>query len=161
MKELISSLIAGAFAILFGVMFIKIYNEIQDKKRRKEQLYFAEKRLHKMTLHFRDDCMEETKKLVAKYAALLTCKSYRYSPDYMTYSFLSDYRKTIDSIKEDYIVNYAIRYSKGDNWLRCEAEDLPISILGEYETEITEIANTFDDLCDSMRKQIEELKDKQ
>ena len=161
MKELIASLIAGACAIPLGVIFIKIYNEFEAKKARKEQLYFAEKRLHKMALRFRDDCMVETKKVIAQFTATVDWKSYLRGPDYMTYSFLFDYQKTIDSIKEDYLVNYAQKYSNGDNLLRCEAEDLPISILSEYETEITEIANTFDDLCDSMRKQIEELKGKQ
>ena len=161
MKELIASLIAGAFAIPLGVLCVKIYNESQDKKHQKERLRFAEKRLHCIALQFQEDCMEATKKVIAQYSIALTHKSYRYGPDSLTYSFLSDYRKTIDSMKEDYLAHYAIRYSKGDNWLRCEAEDLPISILGEYETEITEIANTFDDLCDSMRKQIEELKGKQ
>lgn len=160
MPYFIISLIAGAFAITLSILFIKIYNESQDKKRRKECLHFAEMQLHKMALQFQEDCMEATKKVISQYSMVLTFKRYRYGPDYMTYSFLSEYEKSIDSIKEDYLVHYAIRYSNGDNLLRCEAEDLPVYILVEYKAEISKIATTFHKLSDSMRKHIEEEKEK-
>ena len=157
--KLLASLLSGTIAIYLGILFMKLYNEFQEKKHRKEQLYFAKKRLHKLVLRFRDDCMEETKKFVAIYTAKLSWKSYRYATDYMTCSFISDYRKSISSIKEDYLVHYAIRYSEGDNRLRCEAEDLPRYILDEYESELSEIATIFQNLSDSMWQQIEELKE--
>ena len=159
MPDFMISIIAGAFAIPLGVIFIKIYNDSQAKKHQKERLRFAERHLHNLALQFQEDCMEATKKVIAKYSTVLTYKSYRYGPDYMTYSFLRDYQKSIDSMKEDYLVHYAIRYSNGDNWFRCEAEDLPVYMLVEYEAEISKIATTFHKLSDSMRKHIEEEKE--
>ena len=156
MKELIASLIACAFAIPLAVIFIKIYREYQAKKRRKERLYFAEKHLHKMALQFRDECMEESKKVIAKYTSAVRFGSYRVCD--WAIDFIFDYRESIDTMKEDYLTRYAIRYSEGDNWLRCEAEDLPRYILDGYEAEISEIANTFREISYHMADQIDELK---
>lgn len=158
MKELVACLIAGAFAIPLFVLFLKIHNEFEAKKARKEQLYFCQKRLHKLALHFRDDCMVATKQVVAQYTTFLTWKTHRYGPDYIVCTFLSDYRNTIDKLKEEYLKNYAIKYSEGDNGLRCEAENLPNYILDEYAAEVSEIANTFRDLSYYIADQIRELK---
>ena len=156
MEDFIACLIGGAFAISLGILGIKIYNEFETKKRRKERLYFAEKRLHKMALQFRDECMEETKKVIVKYTSSVRFGSYRICD--WAVDFIFDYRKSIGAMKEDYLTAYAKKYSDGDNGLRIEAEDLPRYILDEYEAEISEIANTFYEISYHMADQINELK---
>lgn len=157
MKGLFGSLIATALAIPLFVLFIRVYNAVLAKKSRKERLYFCQKRLHNMALCFRDECITATQKVIAQFAAVMGGKSYLRAPNYMTFSFLNDYNKLIRSMREDYLVNYATKYSEGDTSLRCEAEDLPRYLLDEYEAEISEIATTFRALSDCMLQQIEEV----
>lgn len=149
--------------LLFSLFLLCFYYERKEKKRdeHEQHLYFCQKRLHKMALRFRDDCMAATKQVVAQYTIILTWKSYRHGPTYTVYTFLSDYQKTIDKLESEYLENYAIKYSEGDNGLRCEAEDLPNYILDEYREELSEIAKTFRDFEYLMWDQIHELKNRQ
>lgn len=160
MIEILVSILSVAIVIPFVVLFIKIYNENQAKKDRRERLYFSQRRLHKMALQFRDECMAETKQVIAQYTAAIAWKSFRHRPDYLANSFITDYKKAIDSRKKEYLGKYAIIYSEGDNSLRIEAEELPDYILDEYEAEITEIANTFRDISYYMEYQISDLIEK-
>ena len=160
MKELVAALLPCVLIISFGILFIKIHKEIQTKKARKERLYYCQQRLHGVALQFRDDCMVATKHVLAQYTNFLKQKSFLHSLGYTGYYFLSDYCNTINNLKKEYLGNYAIKYSEGDNQLRIEAEDLPTYILDEYESEISEIANTFRDLSCYISDQIEELTEK-
>ena len=157
MKELVAALLPGVLTIPFGILFIKIYNESKVKKAQKERLFFCQNRLHQVALLFRNECMAETKKVIARYTAAINWKSYRHD---WSFDFVRDYRKAIDSLKKDYLGNYAMTYSGGDARLSMEAEDLPAYVLDEYEAEVSEIANTFYDLGCCMIEQIEELKQK-
>lgn len=160
-KEILSSLIAGAFAIPLGILFIRIYQESKARKERKERLYYCRERLHKVALQFRDDCVAETQKVIVQYTSVLDWKSYWRTPDYTTYAFLSEYRDKIEFLKTDYLVNYAKKYSDGDEWLRMEAEDFfASSVYFEYKAELSEIDKIFQDIYDCMREQIEERKNK-
>ena len=160
MKEFCAALLMCVLAIPSCILFIKILNENQAKRDRRERLYFSQKRLHKMAIQFRDECMTETKKIIAQYTAAIDWKSFRHRPDYLANSFITDYKKAIDSRKKEYLGKYAIIYSEGDNSLRIEAEELPDYILDEYEAEITEIANTFRDISYYMEDQISDLIEK-
>lgn len=149
--------ISGMF--LLAIFLLCFYYDRKEKRRkeREEWLYFCQKRLHNVALQFRDDCMAATEEAVAQYTDFLTWKTYRYG----SATFLSDYSKTIGRLAEEYIVNYSQKYSKGDNRLRCEAEDLPNYIVDEYREEVSEIAKTFRDFEHLMWNQINELKNKQ
>ena len=155
LKEVFASILAGAISIPFFILAIKISNEIKANKEKKERLYFSEKRLHCIALKFRDDCIAETKKLISKYTVVISQRSYRHLPDYLTFSFISDYNKKIECLKKEYFTDYAMKYSEGDNLLRIEAEDLPNFILEEYKKELSDIAASFHNLSDYMRQEIE------
>ena len=157
MEELAASLVAGAIAIPCFIFFLKIRDKIQAKKSQKERLYYCRQRLHNMTLQFRGECLAETKKVIARYTAAIDRESYHRD---WSLDFISDYRKSINNLKNEYLRNYAMKYSGGDNRLRIEAEDLPAHVLEEYEAEISEIANTFRDLSYNMYEQIKELREK-
>ena len=147
-----------ACMLLFALFLLGFYYERKKKQRKEheEWLYFCQKRLHKIALQFRDDCMAATKEVMTQYTAFLTWKTYRFG----SATFLSDYSKTIERLAEEYTVNYAEKYSKGDNRLRCEVEDLPNYILDEYRAEVSEIAKTFRDFEHLMWENIHELKKK-
>ena len=149
-----------ACMLVFALFLLGFYYERKKKARmeHEEWIYFCQRRMHKLALHFRDDCMAATKQVVAQYTTFLTGKTYRYGPDYIVCAFWDDYREKIDKLKEEYLKNYAIKYSEGDNGLRCEAEDLPSYILDEYTAEVSEIANTFCDLSYYIGDQIREMK---
>ena len=144
--------------ILFlALIMLELYYERKEKRRKEheEWLYFRKKRLHKLALQFRRDCMEAAEQVIAQYTTVLTWKSYRYASNY----FLWDYRNSITRLEEEYKFHYAEKYSSGDNKLRCEVEDLPNYILEEYRAEVSEIANTFLELGYCISNQINELKE--
>lgn len=141
--------------ILFMALIIShAYRDHKDKLK-KDQLYFCTNRLHCIALQFRDECMAETKKAIARYTASIDWKSYRRD---WSHDFILDYRESINNLKTEYLSNYAMKYSGGDNRLRIEAEDLPTYIVDKYEAEVSEIASIFRDLGYFMQEQIEELK---
>ena len=142
--------------LIFALIMLGLYYERKEKRRKEheEWLYFCQKRLHKIAIQFRQDCMEATEQVIAQYTTVLTWKSYRYGPN----SFIWEYRDSITRLEEEYKVNYAEKYSNGDNKLRCEVEDLPNYILDEYRAEVSEIANTFRQLGYCISNQISELK---
>lgn len=142
---------------IFALFMLGLYYERKEKRRKEheEWLCFCQKRLHKIALQFRQDCMEATEQVIAQYTSVLTWKSYRYGPN----SFVREYRDSITKLEEDYTVNYAEKYSKGDDRMRCEVEDLPNYILDEYRAEVCEIANIFRDLGYCISDQIRELKE--
>lgn len=158
MKIFFAYLLISVLAILFSVPFIKIYNENQAKKARKERLDYCQRRLHSLTLRFRDECMKETQKVIAKYTTVVRLGSYRIRD--WGIDFISDYRTSIEALEKEYIANYAIKYSEGDEWLRIEAEDLPTYITDEHQAEISQIAKTFREISCYMADQIDELKEK-
>ena len=146
-----------SFLLFFALIMLELYYERKEKRRKEheEWLYFCQKRLHKIALQFRQDCMEATEQVIAQYSSVLTWKSYRYGSN----SFVWDYRDSITKLEEEYKVNYAEKYSSGDNKLRCEVEDLPNYILDEYRAEVSEIANAFRELGYCISNQIIELKE--
>lgn len=153
-----------ALTIPFSILFIKIYNENQAKKARTERLYWCRQRLHGLTLRFRDECMDETQKLIVRYTSIVGSRTYLIR-GWSNY-FVSDYKKSIDDLKKEYIINYAKKYSEKegyypevDDHLRVEAESLPSYIVDEYETEISQIARTFLEISYFMADQINELKE--
>ena len=139
-----------------------LYYEHKEKKRKEheEWIYTCRRRLHKMALQYRDDCIVATKEVVAQYIAFLNWKRFIRALGYTGHAFLSDYIKKIEQLKEEYLESYAIKYADGDNCLRCEAEDLPSYILDEYREEVSEIAKTFHDFEYLMWNQIRELEEK-
>lgn len=150
-----------AFLLMVALFVTHAYRS--DKaKQEKKRTYSRRERLHNMALRFRDECMEESKKAMAQYTAVLNWKRWRSTPDldYMSYRFISDYIKAIEELEKEYRYNYTIKYADGDAQLRCEAEDFLHSyLLDEYWAEISEIANTFRDIGQNMKEQISELKE--
>lgn len=143
--------------LFFALFMLWLYYERKEKRQKahEEWLYCCQKRLHKIALKFRNDCMEAAEQVIAQYTNVLTRKSYRYGPN----SFAREYRDSITRLEEEYKVNYAEKYSSGDNKLRCEVEDLPNYILDEYRAEVSEIANTFRELGYCISNQISKLKE--
>lgn len=154
MEKLVGSLLVGVVAIL-GVMYIlKILDYFRNKKVEKEWLYFCRTRLHRLALRYQNECMEVTKKVVKRYSDVLVLRNYNAG-----YTVLSEYGKDINELKKDYLSNYALKYSEGDNQLRGEAEDLPAYILDEYTTELEELTIPFHDICRYMHEYLESIVD--
>lgn len=154
LTEIGASVLAGVIAVCVTVFFIKIHAELQEKRQRKERLCSCRQQLRKVSSRFRDDCTAAVSVLFSQYTAYLL--SGRYHREYNR--IISDYRKEIAVLKNDYLVNYALKYSNGDNGLRAEAEDFPIDILDEYRMEISDIAVIFHDLSDCIAEQLDHIK---
>lgn len=135
--------------ILLAVIFaLGLYYEHKDKKRKEyeEWIYFRRAQLQRNALRFRDDCQSLTEKVFAQYTNELLWKRYRHVPDYILYSFLSTYREDILRVKSEYIAN-------------SEIQTLPNFLIEEYEKNLSDIADSFSELANLMRNQIEEVKE--
>lgn len=134
--------------LLFILVMLELYHERKDKKRKEHEefIYYRRKQLQNMALQFRDDCQAITQETFASYTNILLRKSYRHTPDYITYSFLSNHKEKIKSLKAENIAN-------------LNTKSLPNYLIDEFETNISDIAATFLDIADFMRYQIEEAKE--
>ena len=135
--------------LLFALVSLGLYYEHKAKKRKEydEWIYCRRKNLQSIALHFRNDCQSLAQEVFTQYTANLLWKSYLHMPDYITYSFLSNYKEAIIKLKAEYIAN-------------PETESLPNYLIEEYEKNISDIASTFLELADLMRNQIEEAKER-
>lgn len=154
MKDVFLVLLYGFVIVMLAVPSIKLYKEFRDRKEQKERLQYSRERLRALTLKFHGDCVAETKKLILQYTAAISKKTYLRSDN--AYSFFFEHWKTIENLEKEYWANYALKYSDGDNRLRCEAEDLPNYILIEYKAELSKIAYIFRGVSDYMQQQMEE-----
>lgn len=159
MQEWIASIVAGVVAIPMAGVAIKIYADIEERKKRKEHLYFVQKRLHRIALKFRDECILATKTAIEQYPVVLRKRHCWHLSGASPYSFIVSYSNILNSLKEKYIGNCIQLYADGDNALRCEAEDLPSYILDEYCSEIEEIYQTFWEIKSHLWETIQKLID--
>ena len=134
--------------LTFALFMLGLYYEHKEKKRKEydEWIYYRRQKLQGIALHFRNDCQSLAKEVFAQYTNKLLWKSYSHAPDFVTYSFLSNYKEEIIRLKAEYIAN-------------PETESLPNYLIEEYEKNIADIASTFLELADLMRNQIEEVKE--
>ena len=146
--------------LLFALFILCFYYERKEKKRKEHEswIYDCRQRLIRITHSYRRDCQTIAEKAFARYTNIILHNSYRYGPDFMTYSFLSDYQESIDTLKVDYIDNLAERYS--DSNKNLSISDLPDYLIDEYEKSISDIAFAFYDFSYIMRKHIEEAKER-
>ena len=144
---------------LFALFLLGLYYERKNKKRdeHEEWLYSCRQCLLRITRSFRRDCQALAEEAFAKYSNTLLQKRYCYTPDYMTYSFLSDYRKSIDALKEDYTDNVIKKFNEA---MGCTTiTSIPNYLIEEYYKQLSDIYYSFCDLGYLMRKQIAEAKE--
>ena len=144
---------------LFSLFAICFYYERKEKKRdnHEEWLYSCRQCLLAITHSFRRDCQALAEEAFTKYSNTLLRKRYCYTPDYMTYSFLSDYHKSIDALKEDYVENVVVKAKEIMRYYTFTS--IPSFLIEEYSKQISDIHYTFHDFGYLMRKQIAEAKE--
>ena len=144
---------------LFALVALGFYYERKEKKREEheEWLYSCRQCLLGITHSFRRDCQAHAEEAFAKYSNTLLQKRYYYAPDYMTYSFLSDYRKSIDALKEDYTDNVIKKFNEAKG--RTTITSIPNYLIEEYYKQLSDIYYSFCDFGYLMRKQISEAKE--
>lgn len=144
---------------LFALAALGFYYERKEKQREQHEQWLCACRqcLLGITRNFRGDCQALAEETFAEYSNTILQKKYRYAPDYMTYSFLSDYHKSIDALKEDYIENVAAKAKEIMRYYTFTS--IPSFLVEEYSKQISDIYVIFRDFEYLMRKQIEELKE--
>lgn len=144
---------------LFALVALGFYYERKEKKREEheEWLYACRQCLLGITRNFRGDCQALAEETFSEYSNTILQKKYRYAPDYMTYSFLSDYHKSIDALKEDYIENVAVKAKEIMRYYTFTS--IPSFLIEEYNKQISDIHYAFHGFGYLMWKQIEELKE--
>jgi hypothetical protein len=144
---------------IIAIFMLCLYYERKDKARKGRQDWICDCRQHlvRITHSFHRECQTIAETAFTRYTNIILHNSYRHMPDYMTYSFLSDYRETINNLEADYIDNLAERYADGNE--KQNVYDLPDYLIGEYEKTISDIASDFCDFAYLMRKHIDEAKE--
>lgn len=153
-------ILALLLMVALYVSFAYMGKKEKRHREEKEWIFTCRDRLHSVARRFRDECMEEANKVIAKYTYAINRGSWHDLPafNYMDYKFIHDYYEAIDARKEEYLNNYAEKYADGNERFRIEPRDLPAYILDEYKAEISEIASSFHDIGYYMSTQIDELK---
>lgn len=148
-----------ACTALFALFALGFYYERKEKKRKEHEnwIYDCRQCLLGITRNFRGDCQAISEEAFAKYSNTLLRKRYCYTPDYMTYSFLSDYRKSIDTLKEDYTDNVIKKLNEAMG--RTTITSIPNYLIEEYCKQLSDIYYSFCDFAYLMRKQIAEAKE--
>ena len=144
---------------VFAIFIICFYYERKEKNREENEYWINERRqcLVGITYSFRRDCQEAADKAFTQYTNVIQHKIYRKMPYYITNSFLSDYRETIDKLKEDYIENVTIKAKE-----RCyTSASIPNYLIEEYSKQIDIIYGTFYDFEHLMWHHITEAKEKE
>lgn len=144
---------------IFAIFALGFYYERKEKKRKEHEdwIYDCRQCLVRLTLIFRKDCQSLAEKAFVQYSAIMHNRSYKHTPDYMMYCFLSEYKKSLKSLEADYIENVT---AKAKEMLRHYTFDsLPNFLVEEYTKEISDIRNAYSAFSYLMRKQIEEAKE--
>ena len=158
MKEHLACLIAGVFTIPLSTLIIRICAKKQGKKDYEEWIDCCRKYLYRIAYNFSNDCQSIAEKAFVQYTTIIQNDSYRHTPDYMTYSFLSDYMKCINALKEEYTDNVIKKLNEAMG--RTTITTVPNFLIEEYSKQISDIHNAFSDFSYLMRKHIDEAKEK-
>ena len=146
--------------LLLVIFILCFYYDRKEKKRKEHEVWIYDCRqcLFRISRSFRRDCQSLAEEAFTKYTNTIQNKGNCYTPAYMTYSFLSDYKKAIETLKEDYIENVT---AKSNEIMRCYSfTSIPNFLIEEYTKEISDIYNTFCDFEYLMWNQIHELEEK-
>lgn len=149
-----------AYLLLFALFLLCFYYERKEKKREEHEdwIYDCRQCLVRMTHIFRRDCQALAENAFVQYSAIMHNRSYKHTPDYMMYYFLSEYEKSLKALEADYIENVT---AKAKEMLRYYTFDsLPSFLVEEYTKEISDIGYAFYDFSHLMQKQIAEANEK-
>lgn len=148
------------YLLLFALVLLCFYYERKEKKRKEHEnwIYDCRQCLVRITNSFRRDCQAIAEEAFARYTNIILHDSYRHTNDYMSYLFLSDYRNTIDAIKEDYIENVTAKVKEAQQCYTFTS--IPDFLFDEYCTLILYTYNTFRDFEHLMWKHINDEKGK-
>lgn len=146
-------------AAIFALLALCFYYEHKEEKRKQHEnwIYDCRQCLVRITNSFRRDCQAVAEDAFMKYTNILLHKSYRHMPDYITCSFLSDYQKALDNLKEDYLENVTEKVKEAR--LCYTFTSIPNFLIEEYTKLISDIYNTFWDFKSLMWMQIHESKE--
>ena len=149
-----------ACLLLFALFILCFYYERKEKKRKELEswIYDCRQCLIRITNSFCRDCQAIAEESFARYTNIILHKSYQYMPAYMTNSFLSDYRKALDTLKSDYIENVTAKVKKA--MPHYTFTSIPDYLIEEYKNLISNIYDTFWDFEHLMWKHIEETKER-
>lgn len=141
---------------IFSIFMLCFYYERKEKNRKEHEdwIYNCRQCLVRITHSFRQDCQTVTEKTFATYTSIMLHNSYRDMPDYMIFSFLSDYRRSIDELKEDYIENISVKANEAME--HYAFTDIPNYLVEEYNKQVLDIYNSFYDFSYLMQAQIAE-----
>lgn len=141
--------------LLLALMALIFYYAHKENKRKEYEHWVNSCRsyLVRTARSFREDCQEVAGKTFAQYSSNIQ-HNYRPPADmrYLRYSFLEPYRKSLDTLKEDYLKNVNAKLKA--EMPHCIFTSIPIFLIAEYNILITDIYNTFYDFEWRMREQL-------
>lgn len=143
-------------AALFAVCLFCWHKE-KERKEHESWIHDCRKCLAHISHRFLVDCQNLAEKAFTIYTHRIQNNRHLYGPDSMKYFFLSDYQKSIDKLKEDYVAN--VTEKAKDCMPHYHFTSIPDNLLEEYISQIDRIHRTFADFHYLMWKQIQELKD--
>lgn len=158
MEELFISLAAAVIAIPLSILIIKIRAKQQAKKDNKEWIDYCRKYLYRIARNFRNDCQSLAEEAFTRYTNIILHNSYHHIPDCMIYSFLSDYREALDTLKEYYADNVIKKLNEAMG--RTTITSIPNYLVEEYSKQLSDIYYSFCDFSNLMRKHIEGIKER-
>ena len=147
-----------AHIAVFAIFMLCFYYERKEKKREAHESWIYDCRhcLIRITHIFRRDCQAIAEKAFEQYTTIMQNGNCKHMPDHMTYSFLSEYEKSLKALEVDYIENVT---DKAKEMLRSyKFDSLPNYLVEEYTKEISDIRYAFSVFSHLMRKQILEAK---
>lgn len=145
-----------AYLLLFALFLLCFYYERKEKRRKEHEawIYDCRQCLVKIAHIFRRDCQALAEKAFVQYSAIMHNRSYKHTPDYMMYHFLSEYKKSLEALEADYIENVTAKSKEIMRYYKFDS--IPDFLVEEYTKEISDIKYEFFDFSYLMHKHIAE-----
>lgn len=147
-----------ACILLFALFMLCFHYERKEKQKKEHDnwIYDCRQCLLRTVSNFCRDCQAIAEEAFTKYTNMILNNNYRRMPDYMAYSFLSNYQESLDNLKENYLENVTNKVKESMRYYTFTS--IPDYLIEEYSKLISDIYYSFRDFGFLMRKQIDEEK---
>lgn len=138
--------------LLFVILVMGLYYHRKDEKRERDIGWGINCLDCLLTISnsFRRDCEKCAKKAFSEYTMKMENGSYRhFGTSNLAYMFISDYKKSIENLKKDYINNLQEKI-KANSRINYNVECIPNYIIEEYRRIISDTYDSFWDFGSDM-----------
>ena len=150
MKELIGTVIVGVLTIPLTIIVLKLIAKREDKKSYDIWICDCRYCFGRITRIYSGECQRLLEKALEQYTYILLTKSYR---SLLGISFITNYQKSIENLKEEYIKNM---YAKLSEMMYKKITTIPDFLVKEYEDNIKEYYYIFSKFGNQMWYQLRE-----